>query len=216
MSTLTPLTTYAICNIMDIITKDEIQNSIIRIATKIPPSDKLKNKEKYVDIDHKMQDVDYLNYMKTRYLDVCCWLIKEIEDLINIMVSEKKNEIMVDHDLDTGYDDIQGLALTTNPDVNTNIGGIPKAWMKMDYDMPFHHIKNIMEDKGYIINTYSNKTHPQKVENRKIYNPSIDYHYKPVETYKLEIKIKDINNEKNINNKRKRNRGCDDDDECEK
>ena len=199
------LMTYAVCNILDPVTKREIQDSIKRIATKIHPSNKIKNNKKYTDIKHEMDSIDYWNYMKVKYMETCCWLINQIEDSIANMIYKNKTEQKEKFCFDMGDDEMFGLGLTTNPDVNTNIGGIPEAWMKMDYEMPFYYVKQLMEEKGYLINTYSHKTDPDKVINEKLYYPCMDFHQAPIETYMLEIKIIN-NNIKNEGVRKKRSR----------
>ena len=53
--------------------------------------------------------------------------------------------------------------------------------------MPFNYVKQLMLSKGYIINSYSNKTHPNKIVNESIYKYGI--FQSAIETFELEILI---------------------------
>ena len=57
-----------------------------------------------------------------------------------------------------------------------------------------------MEKRGYIIEILSNQTHPDIVKNNLYYDPNVDFHQKPIETFLFKIEIKKEEN----NKKRKR------------
>jgi hypothetical protein len=184
------LASFAVCNTLESITKEEIQNSIKNISTKIPNVNKLNNINNYTELKHAMVPVNYWNYMKNKYMESCCWLINMIEDCISDMVLRKKDEISKCFYLNFENGDITGLSLTTDPDVNTNIASIQEAWVKLGYGLPFYYIKELMIEKGYMIETYSNKTNPDKIKNTEIKNSKFNQYQKPLEIYEFTISKK--------------------------
>jgi hypothetical protein len=129
------------------------------------------------------------DFYKKKYIESCCWLVEEVEELIKILNKKKNNNfINKKYTFDLGNNILHCLALTTNFEKNTNIGDIQKTWNQINYEMPFYLVKKIYEKKGYTINSYSNNTNPEKIKNEKLYDPYCDFHHKPIETFELEIK----------------------------
>lgn len=49
---------------------------------------------------------------------------------------------------------------------NTPISNLQKEWLNTGYKLPFLFVKDIMNEKGYHIESFSNKTHPTMVNDR--------------------------------------------------
>lgn len=163
---------------------DDIKKLIIDLCHIIPDVSLLKYPFEHIDYENKK--IDYYNYSKYKYIESCSWLIYEIQKLVRKMVNLDVNKIEEEYHYDTNI--LPLLALTTNPEINTNFQDLQINWISMNYLQPFFLIKEIIEKKGYEINTYSNKTTPDIVKNNELYDCFNDYHYKPIETFILVIK----------------------------
>lgn len=176
MNTIDISTRNVLIELLETVTYDDIKKKLNNIANLDNNSSKNKS-------------VDFWNYAKMKYIDACCWLIDETEKIVDNMILHKKDSWSRKYSFDMGMNTTCPLSLITNPEINTNIEQLPESWNKMGYTLPFFFVKKLMEKKGYIINTYSSCTHPNKVKNDKIYNHFIDSYDNPTETYLLEINI---------------------------
>lgn len=159
--------TETFANILYNVTKDlssqTISKNIIKLTETIPTSDIANKlmaepniKDKYIGYDQYeihnkykkykqdiQNDIEFIGYAKIQYINVCSWLIDEIEKLICDIVNTNK------HTLDKFYytdNYIDNLALTTD----TN-DPIITAWINMKLELPFSLITNIMLNKGFYI-----------------------------------------------------------------
>ena len=113
---LQPLTSYAICHILDYDDKKEIYECIQRISTKI------QSRTNPLD----MEPINFYNFAKMKYIDACCWLINEIHHLIaNIPPTE--NCIVKKYVYDFEQNEIECLSLISVHILNTNILKLPEC-----------------------------------------------------------------------------------------
>lgn len=152
-----------------------------------------------VFIDHGYEKDNRVNYyiynnnelniksdglVKYLYVESCSWLFFNIEKNIENMINNRKSEIKQKyyiHEIVTFENWINILAFTTDPKKNTCIQNIQNIWNDMQYELPFHYVRSLLEKKGYYINVYSNKIHKHLNDD--------SFREKPIEIFELEIKI---------------------------
>jgi hypothetical protein len=205
----TNLTYFTLANFMNNTSYEEIKNNLTYSSSIIPPIEKIIGISEIEQIDHSPDKIEFDNYAKFKYVEAYCWLVVELEKIIKEMVFYKINAIQKEYLYDSLSDLTTLLALSTNSKLNTNVQSLLEHWDNNNYTMPFHLLKQIMEKKGYIINSYSSRANSDVVKNKSHYNPIIDFHQKPIETFILKIEIKDqnyIDSLKKDTNSKKRNR----------
>ena len=81
------------------------------------------------------------------YLNTCSWLLNIIKSSIDQMRSTRTNTLRSEY---TDHNPIHEWAFTTCIDENKYLPYV-KAWKEMNLELPFHLIKKIIEEKGYVI-----------------------------------------------------------------
>ena len=186
---------YEIINVLapllDFTKIDDIESNIQKIFDKIPNSNDIKNMKDYINMEdygNKSKKINLDGLSNYKYIESCCWLFNEIENMIKVMIHQNEksaiNNYMIFND-DKYENHISILAMTTNPDVNTSIRCLQKNFIEAGYCLPFIFIKNIMKKKGYNIEVYSNKTDPKKVNDKRFHNN--ESYEKPVEIFELKL-----------------------------
>jgi hypothetical protein len=185
---------HVISPLLDSIGLDELESSISKIFDKIPDSKDVKKLDSVENYEKKIvQNLNFEGLANFKYIESCCWLFNEIENMIKAMIHQKEststNRYIIFND--AKYENhISILAMTTDENINTPIKNLQKDWADTGYQLPFLFVKDIVKKKGYNIESFSDKTHPDKVDDKGYHNS--ENYETPVEIFELVLKYENV------------------------